>query len=147
GQEVVLPERYRPRLAQRQDVRYLADKVEWASDDDAALAAADGAVITRRPIDQVRFASGLLANSNITRLLLEKPLAPTPEEARRIGESLAAFGAPYRIGYNFRLTGWGKQLLKFMQRPHPDGALEIIWQFNAHHYAFRLDNWKRHISQ
>jgi len=146
GQEVVLPERYRSQLTARPDVGYLTERVEWARDEDVALAGADGIIVTRRPEDQVRCVADILDRGNIERLVLEKPLAPSPGEAKRITQSLAASGKTYRIGYIFRYTEWGKQLLALEKHRRLGGRLEIVWSFQAHHYLAGADNWKRHIS-
>lgn len=137
GQRVVLPERYRARFAERPELAPYADKIVWAKDEASALEQADGAALALRPSDQAAWVARCLALPRVERLILEKPLAPSPDESSRLFEDLLRSKKTFRIGYVFRETAWGRRFLK------AGGASSIDWTFTAHHFRANLHNWKR----
>jgi predicted dehydrogenase len=142
-QRVVLPERYRARFSERSELARFAVEVQWEEDEVAALACADGVALALRPSDQVEWVHRCLARPNIKRLLLEKPLAQSPEASETLLDALKDSGKVYRIGYAFRYTTWGKRLLSSLKLTGETGALSIDWCFLAHHFRHDLSNWKR----
>ncbi len=147
GQQVLLPERYRGRLAGRADVAELADRVEWAPHEDAMLDAADALIIAQRPDDQVKWIGKSLRRPNIRRFLLEKPVAPTPAAALALLDEIRRRGAIVRIAYTFRYTQWARRLFSKYRDNDFDGPVEIEWLFRAHHYKINAQVWKRFASQ
>jgi len=143
GQRVILPERYRDRLRARPELAHLGDRVDWATDDSDALDRADGAVLALPPAIQVERIDACVARRSITRLVLEKPLAPSPADARAVFDALLASGKVFRIGYTFRFTDWGAGLLGEIATAGQRGRLSIYWDFLAHHFRHDLRNWKR----
>jgi predicted dehydrogenase len=147
GQTVVLPERYRARLREREDVRCFEHIVEWKTDDRAALKNVDAVIISQRPADQANRIRECVGYSNIRLLLLEKPLAPSPKAAFDILNVLEVSGKKYRIDYNFRFTPWAAELKRRIRSAAGTESLSIDWRFCAHHYANNLHNWKRSVSE
>ncbi len=137
GQRVVLPERYRARFDERPELAPYAGDVLWEKDEHAALERADGAALALRPRDQAAWVARCLALPRLERLILEKPLAPSPEESARLFESLLRSGKSFRVGYVFRETSWGRRFLE------AGGATAVTWTFMAHHFRADLRNWKR----
>lgn len=142
GQSVVLPERYRERFQSRPELARFADRITWAVDEAAALDRASGVVIALRPADQEAWIPRCLAQSNLTRLVLEKPLAPTPSEAIRLQALLFDSQKLFRIGYTFCDMPWAASIRDFAAA-HPGGELSVDWRFLAHHFRHDLSNWKR----
>lgn len=142
GQRVVLPERYRERFLARTELARFSEEIEWAADEAAALARADGVVVALRPSDQAAWIPRCLAAPRLARLMLEKPLAPTPDEALRLQKLLHESGKSFRIGYTFCGTPWAMAVREFVVQS-PNGLLTIDWQFLAYHYRHDLPNWKR----
>lgn len=143
GQDVVLPSDYRPRISQRDELAPFVKRCHWRPTREAALGAADGVVIALPPEEQANWARRCLARPNITRLLLEKPLAESPAAAASLLCDLSASGKPFRIGYTFRYTGWGEHLLDALRKGDRGGELLMTWTFLAHHFRHDLRNWKR----
>ena len=142
GQTVILPERYRTKFMARPELASFAADVEWAADDRLALARASGAAYAVRPVDQQRLIPDCLALPAIERILVEKPLAPTPEAAIQLLETLVRSRRAFRIGYTFAQTNWGKRLAAML----PKGGvkrLSIEWCFLADHFARDIRTWKR----
>jgi predicted dehydrogenase len=143
GQRILLPKRYRTRFCERSELARFSDDVQWEQDESAALDCADGVMLALRPLNQSEWIPQSLARSNIERLLLEKPLAHSPEVAITLFEKLLHSRKVFRIGYTFRYTEWGKQLLNSLTSKREGGLLTIRWSFMAHHFRHNLQNWKR----
>jgi predicted dehydrogenase len=138
---VALPQRYRATIERRPELSELAGSITFVADDDEAIDFAEALIVARRPADQSDLLSGLLARSGLKRLLLEKPLAPTPAAATQLRERIETSGKIVRIGYLFGYTDWGKNLIARAVELH--GEVRIRWLFRAHHYANDQPNWKR----
>ena len=143
GQRIVLPERYRTQFSERPELERFSGDVQWEQDESAVLDCADGVVLALRPINQSEWIPPYLARSNIKRLLLEKPLAHSPEIAATIFDDLIRSCKVFRMGYTFRFTAWGRQLLNALGPMRGSGLLTIHWSFLAHHFRHDLRNWKR----
>jgi predicted dehydrogenase len=146
GEGIVLPERYRSRFQLRRELAQFASAVQWAKDEMEALDCADGAVLALRPEDQVECIQHCLARGHLTRLLLEKPLAPAPDAAARTLEDLKRVCKTFRIGYTFPYTSWGGQLRRILSQSKGD-CLSSQWTFLAYHFRHRLRSWKQYRSQ
>jgi predicted dehydrogenase len=147
GEQVVMPANYRKKLLGRADVRCLDRRVEWAlGGDEEIFATVDTLIIARRPADQVRAVHLALMATSVKRLLLEKPLAPSPAAAAGILDSLEKAGRSIRIGFTLRGTAWAERLAVWVEGAAPGSTLDIAWQFQAHHYVNSLQNWKRRVS-
>jgi predicted dehydrogenase len=110
NQAVCLPERYRSRLFSRVDVRRFDGEIDWRRDDVTALEEAEGVIVSQRPADQAALIGICVATPKVRALLLEKPLASSPQQAAEVLDLLESSGKTYRIGYNFRFTPWAESL-------------------------------------
>jgi len=146
GERIVLPERYRARFAARPELAFLATQIQWAASEKDALARADGVVLALRPADQCEWLPRCLAYKQITRLVLEKPLAPTPDAAASVLDSLKNSGKTFRIGYTFPRTNWATRLAS-LAKVDDVRSIAIDWTFMAHHFRHDLQNWKRSSGQ
>jgi hypothetical protein len=108
--------------------RVLSDQVHWVADDQTAQQQADTIIIAIPPEHQPGMAQTVLALPNINRLVLEKPLAPTPATALELLDDLEDSGKEFRIAYIFRFTDWGRNF--YRKRPRTSlrlsGALWLI---------------------
>jgi predicted dehydrogenase len=146
SEDIILPERYRARFAARAELAGFAGRVRWSADEMGALQRATTVVLAKRPADQVALVSQCLVQNSIERLLLEKPLAPTPDAAETLFDQLTSSGRIFRIGYTFRGTAWATSLARHL-KTQSGGTLSIRWRFMAHHFANDLQNWKRFHDQ
>jgi len=143
GQSIVLPERYRPRYQARTELARFSSAINWVQDENMALDKAVGAALILRPVDQEVWLERCLLKTELKYLLLEKPLARTPELAQYFLNELVRSNKIFKIGYLFKFTNWGRQLLSILSEKSYQGKLVIHWHFCAHHYANNLANWKR----
>ena len=104
---------------------------------------ASGVVLALRPTDQLEWIPVCSGRSNLRYLLLEKPLAHSPEVAASVFEDLLHTDKVFRIGYTFRYTDWGRRLLQTLISKNEGGFLSLQWSFMAHHYRYNVPNWKR----
>lgn len=146
GQSVLLPRRYRPQLIERDDIRALQDVVLWADDEQQAIDQVDAVVISKRPQDQVDWVKQCLQRKALVDMVLEKPLAPSPEQAIALMDRLEQAEKNFRVAYLFRLTPWGRALIDRMSTSQDAQELHLNWHFQAHHYTHGLNNWKRSSS-
>lgn len=142
GQRIVLPKRYRARFCERPELFSHASSVEWEEDEHTLLNRATGAVFALQPENQYRLLPSCLKNDKINHFLLEKPLAHSPKNAAILLDTLIRSGKTFRIGYIFRYTIWGKQLLTALSTFNQVSSLSIQWHFMAHHFRQDLQTWK-----
>lgn len=147
GLHVVLPRRYQSILLERRDVRDLASRIDWVESDEQMLRESTALIIARRPVDQAEAIKYIVGMTDLERVLLEKPVAPDPVQARQLMALLMQSGKSVEVGYSFRFTDWSKHLAEWLQHADAKATLSIEWRFRAHHYAKGLDNWKRRRSQ
>jgi len=144
NEQIALPERYRPRFVGRAELAPYEERVHWVTDEAAALDGAEGVVLALRPTNQAEWAQRCIRRANVARLLLEKPLAESPEHAAVLLDNLVASKKVFRIGYTFRYTWWGKVLLDTLSSKRGGARqLSIHWSFLAHYYRHELRSWKR----
>ena len=146
AQTVVLPERYRTSFEQRRELSRFSKSVRWEESEQAALERAHGIVIAKRPSDQSEWIPRCLARPNLERLVLEKPLASSPEAAAATLALLIRSRRMFRIAYTFRYTWWGQRLLHAFSPAPTSGSLFIRWDFLSHHSRHGLNTWKRFVS-
>src|SRR6266508_2581914 len=143
-QHILLPERYQNRFFERLELSPFESNIQWEESEETTLDRADGVVLAVRPFDQSMWIPRCLERSNLRRMILEKPLAHSPEVATTMFEELIASDKVFRMGHVFRYTVWGRQLLDLLLPKQQDfDLLSIHWSFLAHHYLNNLDNWKR----
>ncbi len=140
---VVLPKRYFGTVSCRPELSSYINLIDWKKEEGDVLKSIDGAVVALRPFDQNTCILSSLLPSKIHYLLLEKPLAPSPNLAQATFKKLVDSKKNFRIGYNFRYTDWGKKFIQELPSTNYKGQVRIIWNFLAHHYANDLLNWKR----
>lgn len=135
---VILPTRYQEKLKQRNEITHFYNRVEWMNSDVDLLEHCEGIIIALPPEQQVRWVKKCLTYKTISHILLEKPVAITPILSTDLINEIESSGKKFCIAYNFRYTDWGKAILR-----HVPSIESITWNFQAHHYAQNVKNWKR----
>jgi predicted dehydrogenase len=142
GAAVVLPRAYEAKVRARPELAGTLRGIHWADDADAALRQASVVVIATRPRRQVDVAAQCAALPAIERLVLEKPLAPSPEQAKAMLALLDRAGKRYRVGYTLLHAGWCA-CLDWPRAAAQGDEVRIEWTFMAHHFAQGVSTWKR----
>lgn len=146
GISICLPENYKDKFIGRRELQRYEGNISWFHDINCAMQEASGAVLARRPSEQPEMAARLVQLKNIKYLLLEKPLAVTPEQSQELLDMLRKTSSRFRIAYLFVYTRWCSVLKKLIQDAEIQ-EIHISWDFMAHHFKHHLDTWKRHNSQ
>ncbi len=143
GQQIILPQRYFSCFYARPELIPFASQVEWVTDENTLLERSTGMVLALKPSLQNDWLPRFLLHKPIEYLLLEKPLAQSPQSAAILFDHLMSCGKIFRIGYTFRYTPWGKQLLAALGQVNNIIQLSIHWCFSAHHFHNNIQTWKR----
>ncbi len=141
GVQVALPERYRGTVRERAELEHLESRVHWVAADHELFTVADTLVIARRPADQVALVHAMPAHSRVRRIVLEKPIAPTPREAAALLDAIRARGLGVRAGFSMAYTSWAAALPALLHAQ--GGQCRVSWQFMAHHFTHDRHGWKR----
>ncbi len=144
--KVCLLERSREKFENRLELESYADKILWVDNISSMLKLTSTIVISIPPIEQEKLLDQLI-NSNLNlSLILEKPLATTPDLSRKILKRLKGSEIRYIISYSFLYTYWHTELENVLNRFNLNSNynLKISWNFKAHHFKNDLDNWKRY---
>jgi predicted dehydrogenase len=144
---VLLPRRYKNRLSKRDDLSKFLSQIQWVDHEMNVLDKVDTIVIAQRPFDQVGWVREILTRKTIKRLLLEKPIAPNPLIAIELLSNLISSEKIFRIGYLFRHTLWGQNLLRLAKLHKLCKPIYITWIFKANHYFTDAPNWKKMVSE
>jgi predicted dehydrogenase len=143
---VILPDRYKDKFLARSELKIYADNIHWVSDDVDMFEMADTIVLALPPEYQLDLVKKLIRFNNIKNLLLEKPLAVSPDKSSMLIDELEIYSKKFRIGYNFRFTNWGvliSDLLNDSKQKSGISQVSILWEFLAPHYRTNLMVWKR----
>ncbi len=146
GHRILLPQRYRAVFESRPELAQFAPKVQFVQDEQTALANAEICVIAKRPQDQAYWVEQILQSRSVRYAILEKPLAPTPQDARDLLQKFCNSGVDVRIGYSFLYTEWGKAVASLLEQD-AGAFIPVYWEFEAHHFKNDLDTWKRFDAQ
>lgn len=143
---VVLPESARVKFAARPELARFEPSIRWSPSIGYALQQASVAVIAVPPKEQTAIAVECLRHEGIGAIVLEKPVAATPGNAREVLDSIMGSGCRCRVGYTLLQTDFAEALLA-ADAPAAEDPLTIEWTFMAHHFANDVDTWKRSHAQ
>jgi predicted dehydrogenase len=145
GTKIFLPCRYKEKFSARPELEKYAGYIQWVFEDRALFESIDSIVIALPPSYQPDLLKKLVFFENIKYLLLEKPLAVSPDKSSQLLDDLVHSNKTFRIGYNFRFTSWGTAIsehLKYITNT-TNNRLIISWNFIAPHYLNNVLVWKR----
>lgn len=123
------------------DIDCIKNKINWFENEEQLKNNVDTLVIARRPADQFEIVNYLIDQSWQGNLILEKPIAPTPELAMRLLKRLSNSKINIQVGFAINETDWSKQLSEFILKKKPSRIL-FDWNFFAHHYKNKNLSWK-----
>jgi predicted dehydrogenase len=100
--------RYQARLDSRPELAMLRSSVEFVETETDVLADSETVVLARRPVDNFRAAYWFRHCSSLPKLVIEKPLGPTPQEAMQF--LLDFSNAQLFTPFLFRWCSWTQSL-------------------------------------
>ena len=143
---VILPISYEYTVRTRPELFGMLGNIRWVKDEQVALSQVSAVVIATPPLRQYKAAIHCLTLPNIKKIILEKPIAVTPELASSLVDKIGTTNKRYRIGFTFLYTKWHHQL-EHSKLLVSDGDLHITWKFMANHFAKQLSSWKRRSAE
>lgn len=139
---MALPRAYEAKISARPELVPFLSSVKFFDTAVGALRVCEHVVIATPPQRQREVVAECLAFPGIQTLVLEKPVAITPDLADQVLEAIWSAGRSVRVGYSLLFTGW----FQSVQWPAALAGIDrvtIDWAFLAHHFARDLYNWKR----
>ena len=82
---------YKKKFLDRKDIEdmsALGKSITWCENEELLFKKVDLLIIARRPIDQIKIINHLISQSWKGSLIIEKPIAPTPELSKKIIKKL-----------------------------------------------------------
>ena len=143
---VLLLQDARERLLVRPELAWTLPRIVWAADRRELLARTSVLAIALPPALQQQLLASLAPAPALQAVLLEKPVACSPGEARDLLDIARARGWRLRVGYTLPHTRWFGSLAARTELRSAE-LLELEWTFMAHHFRTGLDTWKRHRAQ
>jgi len=148
-ENVCLLEKARDKFLTRNELAQFSSKIMWINNLEYFLNRIDSLIISVPPLYQSEILNKSLDFSNIKNIIIEKPIAHSPDKSIRILNNLKRLNKNFRIGYSFLYTPWYESLSNQFENRKIDERydLSIVWNFKAHHYKNDLVNWKRYCSK
>ncbi len=146
---VFLLNKYKLIIDSRQELFSLKDQIIWLESEEELIQTADSLVISRRPIDQEALVSKCLAQTNLKRIMFEKPLATSPHKAQKILDQVVNSDKYCSVGFTFRFTNWAMQLKEKLLNGEfsEHESINLSWHFMADHFNRNIESWKMDHTQ
>lgn len=137
---------YKKKFLVRKDIENisaLGKSISWCENEELLIKSVDLLIIARRPIDQIKIINHLISRLWKGSLIIEKPIAPTPELSKKIIKKLFINDIKFQVGFSINETNWSKKVKKLIQKKKPKKII-INWNFLADHYKYKKkrQTWK-----
>lgn len=133
----------------RIETKNLIANICWADDIQDLCHKSSSLVIAQPPALQYETLLNLINERkihNFKNIVLEKPLADNPYNAKKLLVLILQQKLNVRIGYILIHLDWFKSIDKIRKDNIP-AVFELDWSFHAHHLIHNLNTWKRYHSQ
>lgn len=137
-------ERYKEKFLNRKDIKNLSalgKSITWYENEEQLFKSVNLIIIARRPIDQIKIINNLISQSWKGSLIIEKPIAPTPELSKKIIKKLFTDNINLQVGFSINETSWSKKVKELILKKKPK-EITINWNFLADHYKYNKKTWK-----
>ena len=134
-------EKHLPFLESRSELKRYAPIIKLVKSRDDILSQADSLIFSVPPRIQEEVLRQIDPIQRYKFLVLEKPLAATPETAVAMlkkGIEIASF---VRVGYSFLYSTWG-ETIRQSDLLLSAGDCKVSWKFFAHHFRSQMISWK-----
>ena len=136
--------RYKNIFLDRTDIdhqSFLTKKIIWLDNESLLFENIDILIIARRPNDQVDVIKKLIKQSWKGSLIIEKPIAPSSQEAKKLVEELNNNSISFQVGFSIMETNWSERIKNLILNKNIK-KINIEWNFHAHHYKDKNISWK-----
>ncbi len=142
--DVLLLERYKEKFEKRLELADCRKRITWAEDEHFLLSNSKTIIFALPPIFQMALIEKCLKYPNIKNIIIEKPLAISPDSSDALLKVLLNCKKVFRVGYTFQYIDWGRKLFEILVSERNLSKIKIEWFFMAHHYKHNLNIWKRY---
>ena len=143
GDTVLMPSRYRQKIARRLDVACFIPSIEFYEKDQDILDECSHLVFARRPTDQQNFLANNVSLFKSKILFLEKPLASSNNLSLQCFSTLVQNDIKFRLGFFSRYTAWFSDLSRiFKEHENQPLELSLSWHLCASHFSSERMPWK-----
>ncbi len=135
---------YKKKFLGRKDIENisaLCKSITWCENEELLFKSVDLLIIARRPIDQIKIVNHLISKSWKGSLIIEKPIAPTPELSKKIIKKLLKNNINLQVGFSINETNWSRKVKRLIQKKKLKEII-INWDFLADHYKYKKPTWK-----
>lgn len=143
--KVVLLERYRKVIETRPEIYCYLKYIDWRLTESEVANSANSFIISVPPAAQMEIVQKMISFHKVKKLIIEKPICPSPKESIDLVNFINSKSISYRVGYSFLFTDWYIKLKLAIQKPVK--KIKIYWSFKAHHFLNNKHVWKRYHSK
>ena len=129
GKHVATLEKYRSFMEKRPDLQHLIEKTIFFQSEDQLIASANHLICARRPVDNIALVDKILGQHlPMDKIILEKPPAPSLQEAVRVKQELLEREISCFVPLIFCYCGWYKLIEDKLDQDDPDIEIRIRWR-------------------
>jgi len=139
---IILDRKYLSIVNSRPELTDYLSHIDWSDSRASALNALTNVIVAVNPAQQLAVADSILRMPHISRIVLEKPVAPSPLQSQQLLHAIYKASKNVRIGYIFFYTEW-YDLIARIANSH-NASLLISWKFMAYHFKNGIETWKRY---
>ena len=137
--------KYKENIFSRDEFYNIRNKIIWDDLEDNILKNSDILIIARRPIDQLNLLRKIVINSYKCSLILEKPIAPSPDESEIILKEIKNNKNNIIINFTLNQTNWANKIIDAIKSKSKK-KIFVKWDLMAYHYKHHKKNsmlsWK-----
>jgi hypothetical protein len=142
-EKIILLKRYKNKYLERDELIQFYDQIEWVDDVNEILNRSSTLILAQTPEQNYITVECILEKYNLKYVLIEKPIAISPEKSKDLIDRLTRSSKTFRVAYTFIYTKWFQELDQILKFDIRFDNIYLKWKFNAHHYKENLSNWKR----
>ena len=137
GANVSTLERYKAAALAREELAPLIPKITWVTEEEELITYADIFVLAQRPSDNANWCRKLLDMDRDLFFVIEKPIAPSWQEAVALEHQLLSHNRSWAVPYLFCFCDWFYALT---ERLAVTPNQHITW---SHRQSTKLGDWKK----
>jgi predicted dehydrogenase len=137
---VLILEKNRSFIESRPELNEFIPYIEFVSTKELIFIKADSLIFAVPPAAQEGCVEEII-NLRYKNLILEKPLARTPERAESVLNCAFNLAESVRVGYSFQGSYWAKNEFN-SQKIQKSKKIRFKWLFTAHHFSANNKSWK-----
>jgi predicted dehydrogenase len=142
-EKILISQRYKEKFYKRPELFIFENKIQWVKDLNEIIQQANCVILSVNPEIQSSIIHEHILGSRIKNLILEKPVAVSPQESIELLNKLQISEINFRIGYNLRYTEWVEEIIKLQKITPQKTIIRVDWSFLAYHYRNNVSTWKR----